>query len=170
MTTTADITPVNDATDLAYDLLKHFVAQILKASTAPNFVNGWDGSTITAGTINLYPGFWEDSPDDAGLVWAQEDGALGSEPFRAARGKVILRCKDDAGGFSGRQKAHAAAKAIEDFFRPTPGYERTLDMLPSGRRVLAYENVIRSTAGRDSSGRDQVALDFDMRIQEAGTP
>lgn len=174
MPITADITPVDDSTYLAFDLLKKLVAEIRKSGGAANFINGWDGETLVDRTINLYPSFWEDSPDDAGMVWAQEDDALGSEPFRKARGKVILRCKNDpdtaSPQFSGAKKVHAAAKAIEDYFRPSPGHERTMDELPSGRIVLAYENVVRSSAGRDASGRDQVAIDFDMRIQEAGTP
>jgi len=168
----ASIVPVNDTTDLAYDFLKQLVAKILNGSS-PNFVDGATADQIAnpqEGLIYLYPGFWEDQPDDAGFVNAQENEALGSEPFRNARVIIALRCKAGSSAFSGRQKVNAAAAAIEKFLRPDPGFELTLDTLPSGRRVLAYENVTRKSGGQDSSQRDQAIVEFTLRIQEAGTP
>ncbi len=172
MTTTATIVPDGtDKADLAYDLLKHLVAQILKAGGAANFVDGATATQVDTpptDQICLFPRFLPDEPADAGMVWASEGERLGSQPFRNARATIIIRCKADADGtgYSGGQKANAAAAAIEKHFAPD-GHERTLETLASGRRVLAFENVVRSQGGADASQRFLVTLEFTMRISEA---
>ncbi len=172
MTTSASIVPDGtDKTDLAYDLIKHFIAQILSGGSAANFVDGAtpaQSETQPTDKICLFPGFLPDEPPDAGMVSVNERARLGSQPFREADATVVLRCKDDAEGtgFSGRQKVHAAANAIERHLAPN-GHERTLETLASGRRVLIFENVVRNYGGRDGSGRALATVEFTMKISEA---
>ena len=158
------------STDLAYDLLQWMVQEAVTAGGAANFVNG-EVSSIDqqTGKIHLFAAYADDLPSDCGVITATDESNVQEfAPVRKASVRVLLRLADDE-TTSARFRAQAAGKALMEFTRTSEMEDKTHVALPSGRKILIFQQQRLLPSGMDKSGRHQVLVEFQVQYLDANT-
>ncbi len=177
MSEVINIDPVVGQPHIELDLVQHFVAQIL-ASTGPdvaNFTNGCvDVKSANPAQIALYPYYYEDKPDNAGVVRVVDRESNGEVPIRWADCQVSFRMPKTGTGaatLAAQKRAMAAAEALRVWMRPNGVVRTETDStLPSGRLVRLWNNSKVTPEGEDGSDRFIATVTFEIMYLDINVP
>lgn len=163
------IAPDSSQPHLELDLLRFFVAQVLRADGSANFIDGVaDNNAPTTDKVHLLPFYLESKPNNCGVVRTLDGTPNGNNPLRTASVTVAFRMPKE-GGDSAQKRAVGAAEALLQWLRPN-GQVRTYETLPSGRLVRLFSNAKRTSQGEDTSRNFVATTTFDVLYLDINVP
>lgn len=162
------IVPVAGEPHLALDLIRLFVAQVLRADGSANFVDGIpDNNNPSEDKVHLLPFYLEAKPSNCGVVRVADTTPNGETPIRRASVTVAFRMPKDTN--SAQKRAVGAAECLLQWLRPD-GRVRTYETLSSGRLVRVFSNAKVTSQGEDPGRNFLATTTFDVLYLDINVP
>ncbi len=153
------------------DFCRYFAQSILRPDGSVNFTFGTDLLTTALkvlGVIPLVPGRLMPEEDNQGVVIVSEKDAEPHSRGLLADVDVTFRGKEDRDAAdtdpSGQEIAYAAATALQEYLHRAIEGDLTNVLLPSGRRVLAFNSMKKASVGEDDEKRYFVNVSFEVNL------
>ena len=157
--------------DIEIDLCRYFAQAILRPDGSVNFTFGTDTLTDalrTLGVIPLIPGRLTPEEATCGMIAVSEKDAEPHSRGLLADVNVTFRGKEDRTAEdtdpSGQEIAYAAATALEEYLHRSIEGDLTNVLLPSGRRILAFNKIKKESVGEDDEKRYFVNVSFEINL------